>query len=301
MAVQVLRPAHVRQILSKGGVLPAALVVAWASGYVAGPLALRDAPPLAMLAIRFGLAALVLLGVALLTRAPWPHHRRTIAHIIAAGLLTQGAQFGFAYEGVYQGVSPAVAALIIGLMPMLVAAFSGPILGERLRGTQWAGLLLGFSGVALVVAQRLSGGNAFEGRAIALVILALLGSTAGMLYQKRFVAGMDLRTGGFLQAAPAGAVLGLLALTVEHGRVELVPAFALSIAWIVIVNSLGALTVMFVMIRNGTANRAASTFYLIPPVAAVMTALVLHEHFSAFALLGFAVASAGVSLASRAP
>ncbi|MGH7729194.1 MAG: DMT family transporter, partial [Vulcanimicrobiaceae bacterium] len=263
-----IRKSRSRSELFESWALPGAFVVSWASGYVAGAIALRYAPPLAMLAWRFGIAALALLVLALAARAPWPRDRRTAAHIVVAGLLSQALQFGCAYTGLSLGASPALAALIIGSMPILIGALSGPLLGERLGRTQWFGLALGFAGVALVVGARLSAGNLVEARAVALVVLALFGLTAGTLYQKRFAAQMDVRTGGFLQAATSALTLGVLSLFVEHARIALVPEFGLALTWLVVVNSLGGITIMYVLIRTGEANRVASLFYLIPPVAA---------------------------------
>jgi len=299
MAVHAAQSAQQRELLFKSSALPGIFVPAWASGYIAGAIALRHAPPLTLLTLRFGVAALVLLVLALAMRAPWPRKPRAIVHIVVAGLLSQALQFGCAYEGVYEGASPALAALIIGLMPILIGAASGPLLGERLGRAQWFGLTLGFGGVALAVAQRLNAANLSEGRAVALVVFGLLGLTAGTLYQKRFAAQMDVRTGGFLQAAVSALTLGGLSIFVEHTRIDVVPEFAVAMAWLIVVNSLGGITMMYVMIRTGEANRVASLFYLIPPVAAAMSALVLHERFSPLVLAGFVVASAGVYYAAR--
>ena len=88
------------------------------------------------------------------------------------------------------------------MQPLLTAASAGWLLGERVNARQWAGLTLGFIGLALVVSGKL-GVGAELGPMLIPALVALLGITAGTLYQKRFCTGFDLRTGSVIQFGSA--------------------------------------------------------------------------------------------------
>jgi len=248
--------------------------------------------------LRFAVAAAVLLAIALVTRAPWPRGARMWGLIALTGLCSQAVSFGGTYTGVNAGVTPSLAALITGLMPVFVALAAGPLLGERQGRMQWLGLGLGFAGVALVVASH-GRVSAAGSAAIGLVVVGLLGLTAGTLLQKRFVSEMDVRSGGFIQASVSTLALAPLAWLLEGLRLSLTAQFVGAVGWLVGANSLVLATIMFVMIRRGEASRVAGLFYLIPPVTAVLSALLLHQYLTPLALGGFALAAAGVALAAR--
>jgi drug/metabolite transporter (DMT)-like permease len=284
-------------LLQEVGV-PALFVVLWSTGFIGAGLGLPHAGPLTFLALRFGLAAGLLVLVALATRAPWPRRPAEMGHYAAAGLLVHGVYLGGVYVGISLGVEAGVSALIVGLQPLLTAALAGALLGERVTPRQWAGLGLGLLGVALVLARRLGhgAGDALGGLACA---VALLGITAGTLYQKRYCVGMDLRTGSAVQFAAAGLATGLLALLVEDTRVAWTAEFVFALLWLVLVLSLGAVSLLYVLIRRGAAARVASLFFLVPPCTALMAWPLFGETLGPVALIGMALTAAGVALASR--
>jgi drug/metabolite transporter (DMT)-like permease len=220
-------------------VLPMLFILMWSSGYVVGKLALPFAGPFTLLVLRFGLAALVLLIVAIVTRAPWPRQRAQYAHLVVVGLLVQALQFGGLYTGLKLGVSAGVSALIIGAMPLCTAFGAGVFLHERVGVRQWIGLGAGIAGVLLVA---LGKGVAWHAGAagIGAVVLALAGITLGTLYQKKYCAGLDLRTAGCIQLAVATAVALPLALGLEGWQVTWTPTLILASGWLSVVNSIGA-------------------------------------------------------------
>src|SRR6218665_557017 len=101
--------------------LPLLFIVLWSSGYVAGKLGLPHAGPFTLLTLRFGLAALVLLAIALATGAPWPRRRAEWAHLAVVGLLMQVLHFSGIYYALRMGLSAGVAGLLIGMMPLATA------------------------------------------------------------------------------------------------------------------------------------------------------------------------------------
>ncbi len=275
--------------------MPVLFVLLWSTGFIGAKLGLPYAEPFTFLGIRMVIATALLAVFALATRAPWPASPAQAGHQAVAGLLVHGAYLGGVFLAISTGMSPGIAALIVGLQPLLTAALAGPLLRERVRPRQWAGLALGLVGILLVVGDRLGGGR-ITGLGLAAVILALLAITSGTLYQKRFAGGVDLRTGGVIQyAATAAAMLGLAALT-ETMQVTWSGEFIFALGWLVIVLSVGAVGLLYTLIHRGAASKVASLFYLTPPTTAIMAFLLFDERLSWQALVGMGVVMAAVIL-----
>jgi drug/metabolite transporter (DMT)-like permease len=285
-----------KSLPSFGIFVPALFVLLWSTGFIGARLGLPHAGPLTFLALRYALAALLLVLVAQATRAPWPRSRTEIGHYAVAGLMVHGVYLGGVFLGISLGVEAGVAALIVGLQPLLTAAFAGMLLRERVTTRQWAGLALGFIGVALVLERKLGLGPGDAIGSLACVA-ALLGITLGTLYQKRFCASMDLRTGGVIQLVAAGLVTAPLAFALEGLHVDWTGEFVFALLWLVLVLSLGAVTLLYMLIRAGAAARVASLFFLVPPVTALMAWPLFGEKLGAVALVGMALTAVGVVLA----
>jgi drug/metabolite transporter (DMT)-like permease len=278
--------------------IPALFVVLWSTGFVGARLGVTHAGPLTFLALRFGIAAGLLVLVALATRAPWPRRPAEMGHYAIAGLLVHGVYLGGVYVGISLGVGTGVSALIVGFQPLLTAALAGVLLGERVLPRQWIGLGLGLVGMTLVLTNKLGRGPGDLLGGLACVV-ALFGITAGTLYQKRHGAGMDLRTGSVVQLAAASLATGVPALLFEDTRIEWNGEFVLVLLWLVLVMSLGAVSLLYVLIRRGAAAQVASLFFLVPPCTALMAWPLFNETLGPVALIGMALTAAGVALASR--
>lgn len=275
--------------------LPLLFILMWSSGYVVGKMALPYVGPFTLIFIRFSSAALVLLCVALTTRARWPATRAQVGHLVVVGLLIQALQFGGLYMGLGLGVSAGIAALIVGTMPVLTALGATRFLGEKVTGVEWLGLVGGLFGVALVVWEQLEKASAAASLAAYLCVgLALVGISAGTLYQKKFCTGMDLRTGGFIQLSTAAVVMFFLADHYEGLQVQWTPTMLFASGWLSLVNSIGAISILFVMMRKGEASKVAGLFHLIPAVTALMGFVFLGEGFSVVNAIGFAITAAAV-------
>jgi drug/metabolite transporter (DMT)-like permease len=277
---------------------PGLFILMWSSGYVAGKLALPYAGPFTLLFLRFSVAAAVLLLVALLTKASWPKSAAAWGHLAVVGLLIQALQFSGLYYGLSRGVSAGVSALIVGLMPAFTAIGAIWLLHEKITLSRVAGLALGLIGVLTVVSNKigLEGGSMAAYGAVA---LALTGITLGTLYQKKFCSNMDLRSAGFVQLTVATVVALVLALAHEGLHVQWTPALIGSSLWLSLVNSIGAISVLFLLMRRGEASRVAGLFYLIPSVTALMGYAVLSEALTATQVLGFVLSAGGVYLTTR--
>jgi drug/metabolite transporter (DMT)-like permease len=288
------RPAA---LLQEVGV-PALFVVLWSMGFVGAKLGLPYAGPLTFLTLRYGLAAALLTLLALATRAPWPRRKVEVRHYAVAGLLVHALYLGGVFVGISLGVEAGVSAMIVSVQPLLVAAFAGLVLGEHVTPRQWVGLALGLLGVMLILARKLGHGLGDTLGALA-CIAALLGMTAGTLYQKRHCAGMDLRTGNVVQFAASGLATGLLALLFEDNRIVWSGEFVFALLWLVLVLSLGAISLLYVLIRRGAASRVSGLFFLVPPCTALIAWPLFGETLGPVALLGMALTVVGVALATR--
>ncbi len=275
--------------------LPLFFVLLWSTGFIVAKFGLPYAPPLTFLVLRCSGVLLFLVPLVLVWRAPWPVGQ--IRHIAVAGLLLQAGYLAGVWSAIKLGMPAGLSALIVGMQPILTAA-AAPLIGERVRPRQWLGLAFGLSGVALVVYAKISLVG-LSGAAIAWCVLALLSITAGTLYQKRYCPRFDLRTGTIVQFSATVVVLLPLAVWLEGANLALsnvqwTPSFVGALLWSVFVLSIGAIFLLFKLIRRSDATEVTSLLYLTPPTTALMAWLVFGEAFSVLGLAGMALAVTGV-------
>jgi drug/metabolite transporter (DMT)-like permease len=280
-----------------GIVAPGLFVLLWSSAFVGAKLGLAYAEPLTFLGLRFALAAVFMAALASLASAPWPSGSRALVHAVVAGLLIHAVYLGGVYVAISRGLPAGVASLIVSLQPLLTAALSGLLLDERVVARQWLGLGLGIAGTGLVLEQKLGVGG--DGWSLVSAIVALLAITLGTMHQKRFGAGMDLRTGAAVQYAASALVVLVLAGGTETMQIRWTPTFIAVFAYVTFAISFGAIMLYYVLIRRGEAARVASVMYLVPPVTALLAWPMFGETLGPFALAGMALAAVGVALASR--
>ena len=254
----------------------ALFVLLWSTGFIGAKLGLPYAEPLTFLLLRMALVATLLTAVALATDAPWPKSPRELRHVVIAGLLVHGGYLSGVFSAIHQGLSAGIVALIVGLQPLLTALAAVVLLGEKPTPRQWTGLVLGLVGVALVVSSGLRDAS-FNAAGIALASFALVSITAGTLYQKRFVAATDFRSGGAIQYTATGLVLLPVAAMTETMRITWSAEFVFALAWLVLVLSVGAVSLLYLLIKRGRATEVASLFFLTPPVTAVMAFVLFGE------------------------
>ena len=276
--------------------VPLFFVFLWSTGFIVAKLGLPYAPPLTFLLLRCLGVLAVLLPVVLVWRAPWP--RGQMLHVAVAGLLLQAGYLGGVWAAIKLGMPAGLTALIVGMQPILTAA-AAPLIGERVRPRQWFGFLLGLAGVALVVHAKLHAGG-LSAAGIALCLFALLCITAGTMYQRRFCPSFDLRTGTVIQFAATVAVLLPLAIVLESldwqlSTVDWTFDFIVAWLWSIFALSIGAIFLLFTLIRRSQATAVTSLLYLTPPTTAVMAWLLFGESLTLLALAGMAVAVTGVA------
>lgn len=273
---------------------PLVFVLLWSTGFIVAKYAAPHAPPLTFLLYRFAGAIAILLPIIAVTRAPWPSTARTWRDVVIVGVLLQATYLGGVWVAIALGMPAGVSALLVGAQPLLTAGLVFTV-GERASRLQWAGLIIGFAGIALVLSDRLTlAGVALP--ALAVNFLALAGITAGTLYQKKHVADVDLRTGSLIQFAASFVVLLPFAIATESMVVDFTLEFWLALAWSIVALSLVAITLLLVMIRRGRATDVTSLMYLTPPATAVLAWLMFGETLGVLAWGGVLVTMAGVAL-----
>ncbi len=280
--------------------LPALFVVLWASGYPACKASVLHASASTVLFLRYAGAIMVLLVVALVAHARWPSGLRQWGHLAVAGVLIHGIYLGINFAAAARGFPVGITALIGALQPLLTAVIAGVFLHERVSQRQWLGLLLGLGGVLMVLTDRVAFDWSHPVQA-AWVTVALVAMTAGTLYQKRFCAFMDWRTGVTVQMMLPCAFMLVAAFFDRPRGVDAAPAFFAGIAWLVVLSS-GMYGILHVLFLRGESAQAASLFYLVPVVTSSFMYLMFGERLGPLALAGIVVVVAGVLFAtSRTP
>ncbi len=279
--------------------MPLLFVLLWSTGFIGSRYATPYAEPLTFLALRMSIVAVVLLIATWLGRAAWPNNITDIRNTAVCGLLVHAGYLGGVMFALKNDMPVGLIALVTCLQPVLTAIAAGPMFGEKISSRQWLGLMLGLVGVGLVVSSKLQSAHAPTWLGMSQAVFALVSITSGTLYQKRHGANMDLRSGGVIQYSASALVLGLLASMTETMQINWTPQFVFALSWLCIVLSVGAISLLYLLIRRGEAAKTASLFYLVPPVTAIMALMLFDETLTFSAILGMAVCAFGVALVIR--
>lgn len=273
-------------------------VVIWSTGFIGARYGMPYAEPATFLAIRFAGTLLLMLPAVWLMRVRMPC-RNLVLHLVVAGVMLQGGYLLGVFEAIRHGMGAAVVALIVSLQPVLTG-IAGSLVRERVSVGQWAGLGLGFLGVALVVWDRLSL-TGLSMASISMAVAALISITAGTLYQKRFCPQFDLRAGSVIQFGAALFLVVPVAFFGETREIEWSLQLAGALLWSIVALSMGAISLLFLLIRQGAATQVASLMYLTPAVTALMAWMLFSERISLLMGLGMLLTTTGVASMSRGP
>ena len=291
------QPGHDRQAALVRA-MPAVFVLIWSTGFIVARYGMPHAPPMKFLAMRYFLSVVCFAVWAFLARAALPVNRRQVGHLAITGILMHAGYLGGVWAAVKLGMGAGLAALLVGLQPVLTAVWVSSW-GGSVSKRQWAGLALGLLGLALVVWQKLGIGE-IHPLNFSLALMALVSITAGTLYQKRFVTPCDVRTASLVQLCAAFAITMPLAL-LETEAMRWNGELAGAMAWSVLALTLGGSSLLYLLIQKGAATAVTSLLYLVPPCTAVMAAILFGEPITAFTVAGMALTAVGVSLVVRSP
>lgn len=281
---------------------PLLFVVMWATGFVVARLSAPHADPLSFLAIRFPIAGLLFAGIAAALGAPWPG-RKAAFHAAVAGAFLHGGYLGPVYWAVAHGMPAGVSALIVGLQPLMTAILAAWIVKEAISLRHWIGLAVGILGVALVVWPKLQMGmtGGITPLTTAVNVFGALSIAFGTVYQKRFATALNLASGGAWQYVGATAVVLGFALAMEDFRFDGSFNAWFALGWSVVVLSLGAITLLMLLIRHGGVARVSSLIFLVPGVSALMAYGLFGETLSPIQIIGMAVCAGAVLIVTRKP
>ncbi len=279
--------------------MPLVFVVIWSTGFIVARLIAPHAEPLTFLSIRYVLGALVFSVISVAVGAKWPRTVAAWRSALVAGVLMQSVYTAGVFWAVRHGLPAGIAALIAGLQPLLTGLLSFPLLGEPVGRRRWIGIALGFSGALLVLSPGFGTMAALPWLPLAVCCVGMMGMTLGTIWQKRTAVGADLRTNAAVQFMGAAAVTAPLALLLENGGFDGSLAVWAGLLWAVFGLSVGAISLLMLLIRRGAIAGVASLFYLVPPVSAGMAFLLFGERLTLVQVAGMLVAAAGVAIANR--
>ena len=275
---------------------PILFVVLWSTGFIGTKYVINNADPLTYLAIRMAVVVGLMAIIAGITRPKWPD-RVGIAHSAVAGILVHGFYLGGTAIAIAHSIPAGLSALIPGLQPILTSTIANRWLGEKVTPVQWAGLVLGLGGVALILHERPMTGEAGLGWLASVV--SLVSITLGTLYQRRFCSHIDWRAGNLVQYVAVTIFFTAGALLFEDRVVHWTREFVLALSWLAIALSIGSISLLYWLIRHAAATSVASLFYLVPAVTALMAYVLFGEKLDALAIAGMTMCAAAVFVVNR--
>jgi drug/metabolite transporter (DMT)-like permease len=280
--------------------MPLVFVLIWSTGFIVARYGMPHAPPMKFLAVRYVLSILCFLPWIVLARVAWPQTRAQWLHLSVTGVFMHAGYLGGVWAAVKAGMGSGLSSLIVGLQPVLTAVWlSATGSQHHVTRRQWAGLILGFAGLVLVVSRKFGQGAEADWLNLSFAVLALISITTGTLYQKRHVTPCDVRSANAVQLMAALAVtlpLTLLEAEPMQWNNELMGAMA----WSVLALTLGGSSLLYLLIQRGAATSVTSLLYLVPPTTAFMAWLLFAEPITLMTLFGTLLTAVGVGLVVRA-
>ena len=277
-------------------VAPWIFTLIWSSGFVVAKYAFADGDSLFFLALRLLIAAAILYLLTLILRQPTRLSRSDFRATLLIGLSLHGLYLGGVWYAIELGAPAGLSSVITSMQPILVSLIAVRLLSEPLTWKQIVGLLSGLAGVVLVVLPKLTGKDGFTAESLSLLFVALLGSTAATLMQKKIGHDIPLMMGTTYQFLVAGIVM--LAISIARGRTrfELTHTSFWTMTWAVLVTSIAAILLLLWLLNHGTAAKVSSLLYLVPPMAVIQGYLLFNEKVAPLGIAGIGLTALGVAL-----
>ena len=273
---------------------PVLFVLLWSTGFVGAKYGLPYADPFIFLSVRVLIAGLILFAVAAVMKSPIAIGVSAITRSSLIGFFLHACYLGGVFYSISKGLPAGVAAVVTSLQPVLVSVLAVRVLGEQLKFKQVVGLLLGLIGVVLVLGPSFEQDIPVSG--VIGILVALIGSTAATLLQKKIGADVPLIAGTAYQYLASGFVLALAAIATGGTRIEWSGQFILAFVWLIAVLSVGAILLLLWLLNSGSAASVSSLFYLVPPATALEAFLLFGEKVNTQGFLGIGITALGVWL-----
>ncbi len=279
-------------------IAPWVFLLLWCGGFTVAKIGFTGAEPFTLLSIRYGAVVLLLLPFYFYLKPALPKNLSGWLHVAWVGFLIQVVYFGTAWVSMSNGGSAASVALITSLQPILVALSVPYLAGEKVSLVRWTGLGLGLIGCVWVILAN-NEINLVSGTVFGFAVVALLGMTTATVWEKRYGLSHHVVVSSLIQYTVGFACTLPIAWFTETMEVTVTPAFAFALTYLVVCNSILAISLLLMMIRQGEVTRVSSLFFLVPPGTAVIALWVLGEPMSPMAWVGMLIAISGVWLVSR--
>ena len=278
-------------------IFPFIFIVLWSSAFVTTKPIIDNSDPFAALAFRFFFVALGFLIFAICTKQKIIITNKNLIQSIFSGVLFHGIYLGGVFYSVSIGMPTGVAALIVTLQPILTNALAGKFLNEDVSFKQWIGVILGFLGAGLVLGFDI--GSKFPIIGVISSFIALLAITTSTLWQKKISNNLPLSVSNMYQAIGGCLFHLIIIIFFTDPYINFTPTFLIAMSHQIFLVSFGAFTILMFLIKNNSASKTVAIFFLIPPTTAFMAWLFLNEILNNLDLIGFAVATLGVYIATR--
>ena len=278
-------------------ILPFIFVILWSSAFITTKPIIDNSDPFAALALRFALVALGFYLFSIYSKQKVLISKKNFFESFFSGILFHGFYLGGVFYSISIGMPTAIAALIVTLQPILTNALSSPILNETVSPKQWVGVLLGFTGAALVLGLDI--GSKIPPSGLVATIIALGAITFSTIWQKKLSKNLPLPVSNMYQAL-GGCIFHILIITLfVEPYIDFSKTFIIAMSHQIFLVSFGAFTILMYLIKNNSASKTVSIFFLIPTTSAIMAWFFLNENLTNLDLIGFFIASVGVYIATR--
>jgi drug/metabolite transporter (DMT)-like permease len=278
-------------------IFPFIFILLWSSAFITTKPIIDNSDPFAALSFRFALVALGFFLFSLYSKEKILVKKRNFFESFFSGVLFHGFYLGGVFYSISIGMPTGIAALIVTLQPILTNALSGPILNEKVSSKQWMGVLLGFVGAALVLGFDI--GSKIPTAGVVATIIALLAITFSTLWQKKLSNNLPLSVSNTYQALGGCVFHLLIILLFVDPYIDFTQTFLIAMSHQIFLVSFGAFTILMYLIKNNSASKTVSIFFLIPATSAFMAWLFLNENLTNLDLIGFLITSIGVYIATR--
>jgi len=278
-------------------IFPFIFILLWSSAFITTKPIIDNSDPFAALAFRFALVALGFFLFSIYSKQKILVNKKNFFESFFSGVLFHGFYLGGVFYSISIGMPTAIAALIVTLQPILTNALSGPILNEKVSTKQWIGVLLGFAGAGLVLGFDV--GSKIPATGLIATIIALLAITFSTLWQKKLSNNLPLSVSNMNQALGGCLFHLLIIILYVDPYIDFSQTFLIAMSHQIFLVSFGAFTILMFLIKNNSASKTVSIFFLIPATSAFMAWLFLNESLTILDLIGFLITSIGVYIATR--
>ena len=278
-------------------IFPFLFVVLWSSAFITTKPLVENSEPFSALAFRFSIVTLGFLLFSLYSNQKILTNKKKFLESFFSGVLFHGIYLGGVFYSISIGMPTGIAALIVTLQPILTNALSGLILNDRVTYKQWIGVLLGFSGAALVLGFDI--GSEIPLLGLVATIIALIAITSSTIWQKKLSNNLPLSVSNMYQALGGVTFHIIIIIFFAKPYINFSQSFIIAMSHQIFLVSFGAFTILMYLIKNNSASKTVSIFFLIPTTSALMAWLFLNENLTTLDIFGFLITSLGVYIATR--